>query len=79
MFLPMQQARLLLSVVIDELIGSREATMSSQRDVQERDGRSAGHNTRKRMLADLPVTSDGRSWPASPPPCWRAETDRRCF
>ena len=23
--------------------------------------------------------SDGWSWPASPPPCWRAGTDRRCF
>ena len=30
--------------------------MSSQRDVEERDGRSAEHNARERMLADLPVT-----------------------
>jgi hypothetical protein len=56
MFLPMQQARLLLRVVIDEFTGRREATMSSQRDVEERDGRSADQNTRERMLADLPVT-----------------------
>ena len=52
----MQQARLLLSVVIDEFAGRREATMSSQREVEERDGRSADHNTRERMLAELPVT-----------------------
>src|SRR5215217_7977277 len=52
----MQQARMLLSVVIDEFAGRREATMSSQREVEERDGRSADQNTRERMLAELPVT-----------------------
>jgi hypothetical protein len=47
----------LLSVVIDEFAGRRrEATMTSQRDVDERDGGSADHNTRERLLAELPVT-----------------------
>ena len=52
----MLQARPLPSVVIDEFAGRREATMSSQRDVEDRGGRSADHNTRERMLAELPVT-----------------------
>jgi hypothetical protein len=53
--------------------------MSSQRDVEDRGGRSADHNTRERMLAELPVTERRLQLAASPPPCWKAGTDRRCF
>ena len=53
--------------------------MSCQREVEEFGRPSADHDTRERLLAELPVTERRLSWPASPPPCWKAETDRRCF
>jgi pimeloyl-ACP methyl ester carboxylesterase len=69
MFCRMQQARLLFSVVITSpRARRREATMTSQREVEEGGGRSAGHNTRGRMLAaystvryDKPVMQIGIS------------------
>jgi hypothetical protein len=46
MFLPMQQPRLLLGVVIDEFPRRQlGATMDSQRDVEDRGRRSEDHNT----------------------------------
>jgi pimeloyl-ACP methyl ester carboxylesterase len=58
MFLPMRQARLLLSVVIKtgSQQGRQETTMNGQRDVEERGRRSAGPDTREQLLAELPVT-----------------------
>jgi pimeloyl-ACP methyl ester carboxylesterase len=56
MFLPMRQARLLLSVMIDKFAGRRETTMNDQRDVEKPGRRSASHDRREQLLAELPVT-----------------------
>jgi hypothetical protein len=41
--------------VIDEAHAGQEATMNDQRDVEERDRRFAGQDTREELLAELPV------------------------